>query len=312
MELLLLDGALGTELARRGWDVTDSLWSARVLLDHPEAVEQVHLDYLSAGARCITTGSYQISFEGFEQVGFSRHEAAKALMQSVEIAKRARARFLEKLPPASLPIIAASVGPYGASLADGSEFHGNYNCSYAELLAFHAQRLFCLAKAEPDLFACETIPSWQEAEALLESLLPFPQIPAWFSFTCRDGLRTAHGELIADCARSLSAHSQVAAIGVNCTAPEHVISLIAQIRANTQMPIVVYPNSGQTWDAASRSWLGKASANSWEQRAVEWVKQGATWLGGCCGTTPDDICQIRAALQRNFPAALAHEKSATA
>ncbi len=311
MELLLLDGALGTELARRGWDVTDSLWSARVLLDHPEAVEQVHLDYLSAGARCITTGSYQISFEGFEKAGFSRQTTADAFFQSVEIAKRARSRFLEKQPPGTLSMVAASVGPFGASLADGSEFHGNYNSSFVELLAFHTQRMFCLAKAEPDIFACETIPSWPEAEALLQALLPFPQIPAWFSFTCRDGLRTAHGELIADCAKSLSAHSQIAAIGVNCTAPEYVSSLIAQIRANTQKPIVVYPNSGQTWDATTRTWLGKASAHSWEQRAVEWVQQGATWLGGCCGTTPQDIREIRNALQKNFPAALAHEKSAT-
>lgn len=312
MEILLLDGALGTELARRGWDVTDSLWSARVLLDHPEAVEQVHLDYLEAGARCITSGSYQVSFAGFEKVGMPREAATTALAQSVDIAKKARARFLEKHPDSKWPVIAASVGPYGASLADGSEFHGKYRSSPAELLDFHLQRLSCLSKAEPDIFACETIPSWQEAQILLEALQSFPQIPAWFSFTCRDELRTVHGELISDCAKGLSSHSRVSAIGVNCTAPEHVSSLISEIRANTPKPIVVYPNSGQTWDAETRSWLGKASVNSWEQRAVEWVQQGATWVGGCCGTTPDDIRQMRASLEKNFPAAFAHEKSASA
>jgi homocysteine S-methyltransferase len=312
MDILLLDGALGTELARRGWDISDSLWSARVLLDHPEAIEQIHFDYLEAGARCITSGSYQVSFDGFEKVGMTRQDAALALSQSVEIAKRARTRFLEKYPAARLPLVAASLGPYGASLADGSEFHGNYQASFIDLYAFHAQRLSCLSKAEPDIFACETIPSWQEAEIILQALLPYPEIPAWFSFTCRDSLHTAHGELIRDCARTLSSHSQVSAIGVNCTAPAHISSLIAEIRAHTDKPIVAYPNSGQTWDAVARAWLGNSSAHSWGEQAVEWVHRGANWIGGCCGTTPEDIRQIRVALQSKFPHSLPQEKAATA
>jgi homocysteine S-methyltransferase len=146
VQILILDGALGTELARRGWDVSDCLWSARVVLDNPEAIEQIPFDYLEAGARCITTGSYQISFEGFEKAGIAREDTANALTMSVDTAQRARSRFLNIYPGQKTPPVAASVGPYGASLADGSEFHGNYRASFAELLAFHANACFASEK----------------------------------------------------------------------------------------------------------------------------------------------------------------------
>jgi homocysteine S-methyltransferase len=146
----------------------------------------------------------------------------------------------------------------------------------------------------------------------LQALLQFPDIPAWFSFTCRDGLHTVHGELISHCANSLSGHPQVAAIGVNCTSPDHISSLISEIRRQTDKPIVIYSNSGQTWDATARNWIGKPSPHSWEQRAVQWVQQGANWIGGCCGTTRETIRHIRAALELNFPSAFDHEKSASA
>ncbi len=211
MQILMLDGAMGTELARRGWDVSDSLWSARVLLEHPEAIEQIHYDYLHAGADCITTASYQVSFAGFEQARKSREATVLALTESVRLAKQARARFANSLGRRREPLVAASVGPYGASLADGSEYHGNYGCGPDELLRFHLQRMFCLSAAEPDLFACETIPSWEEAEILLQAVHQFPHLSAWFSFACKDGQRTVHGELIRDCARALSAERQVVA-----------------------------------------------------------------------------------------------------
>ncbi len=301
MQNLILDGAMGTELARRGWDVSDSLWSARVLLDHPEAIELIHYDYLQAGADCITTASYQVSFAGFEKAGKSREATAQALTESVRVAKRARARFANRLGRRRKPLVAASVGPYGASLADGSEYHGNYGLAPEELLKFHMQRMFCLSAAEPDLFACETIPSLGEAEILLQALQQFPQLPAWFSFACKDGQHTVHGECIRDCAKVLAAERQVVAIGVNCTAPQYLNSLIAEIHAETAKPIVVYPNSGQTWDPRSRSWIGEASARSWERWAEQWCELGATWIGGCCGTTPENIQRIRATLQQAFP-----------
>jgi homocysteine S-methyltransferase len=310
MRILLLDGAMGTELARRGWEVSDSLWSARVLLEHPEAIEQIHYDYLEAGADCLTTASYQISFAGFERAGKTREATALALTESVRVAKEARTRFVNKSGQKREPLVAASVGPYGASLADGSEYHGNYTCDQMELLTFHLQKMYCLGAADPDIFACETIPSWAEAEVLLEALHQFPQFPAWFSFACKDGEHTAHGERIGDCARGLAVEHQVAAIGVNCTAPEHVDSLIAEIRSETDKPIVVYPNSGQTWDAQTRSWRGKSSGQSWDASAVSWFEHGARWIGGCCGSTPEDIRQMRAALEKKFPEAF--EKAAAA
>jgi len=310
MPILILDGAMGTELARRGLDMSDSLWSARVLLEHPEAIEQIHYDYLQAGADCITTASYQVSFPGFEKAGKTREATVLALTESVRVAKQARARFAKKVERRRLPLVAASVGPYGASLADGSEYHGEYACSPTELLTFHLQRIFCLSAAEPDLFACETIPSWEEAEILLQALEQFPQMSAWFSFACMDGQHTVHGERIRDCAKALAAEKQVAAMGVNCTAPQHVSSLVSELRAETDKPIVVYPNSGQTWDAKSRSWLGKTSPQSWEDSAVEWYERGASWIGGCCGSTPEDIRRMRATLEKKFPEAFEESRAA--
>ena len=301
MSLLILDGALGTELARRGWDVSDSLWSARVLLEHPEAIEQVHYDYLNAGADCITTASYQISFAGFEKAGKTREATALALTESVRLAKQAQARFANKLGHRREPLVAASVGPYGASLADGSEYHGNYACTPLELLTFHLQRMFCLSAAGPDLFACETIPSWDEAKILLEALHQFPHLPAWFSFACKDGQHTVHGERLRDCAKALAAERQVVAIGVNCTAPEYVDSLIGEIRAETDKTIVVYPNSGRAWDAVTRNWTGNSSPLRLDMCAVKWHEHGANWIGGCCGSTPEDIRGMRAALEKKFP-----------
>ena len=308
MSLMILDGALGTELCRRGFDTSDSLWSARVLLDHPEAVEQIHLDYLEAGAACITSASYQISTEGFEKAGLTREDADRAFVDSVEIAKRARARFRAKFPAVRSRLVAASVGPYGGCLADGSEFHGNYDISPRKLLRFHSERIARLGSAQPDLFACETIPSLEEASVLLESLQQCSAIPAWLSFTCRDGLRTVHGDLISDCARIVGRHPQVVALGVNCTSPDSVSSLVSRMRPHSDKSILVYPNSGQTWDARTRAWIGKANAPAWEHWAVEWVEAGANWIGGCCGTTPETIRIIRRALELNYPAEFTGEK----
>ena len=301
MSLMMLDGGMGTELARRGWDVTDSLWSARVLLEHPEAIEQVHYDYLKAGADCVTTASYQVSFEGFAKAGLAREAAAEALARSVEVAKQARLRFREKLGGRREPLVAASLGPYGASLADGSEYHGNYACSRADLFVFHSARMKCLHEAAPDLLACETIPSLAEAEVLLEALWQFPTVTAWFSFACRDGEHTVHGEKLQDCVRALERERQVVAVGVNCTAAAYVDSLIRNIRAITRKPIVVYPNSGQTWNASTRAWEGEAAPPRWEDCALAWRASGAQWIGGCCGTTPEDIRRMRNALEKKYP-----------
>ncbi len=293
---LVVDGGMGTELERRGCDVTDHLWSARVLLDHPEKIEEVHRDYLVAGANCIIAASYQISFDGFRKAKLSDADTERALRRAVQAALAARAWFEQKHD--GPVIVAASVGPLGAALADGSEFHGNYSCSYDGLLAFHSRRMAILADAGADLLACETIPSQIEATAILECLSFLPTKKAWFSFQCRDEKRIAHGELLGDCARMLNASPQVVAVGVNCTAPQHVASLIREIRSATKKPIVVYPNAGRRWDAKARAWTGSAPDFNLGQLAKEWSSLGAMWIGGCCGTTPEDIRGVAQALGR--------------
>lgn len=291
---LVVDGGLGSELERRGCDVTDHLWSARVLLDHPEKIGEVHRDYLAAGADCIISASYQISFDGFRKAGLSEADTERALRQAVQVALEAREWFERTHGRSAL--VAASVGPLGAALADGSEFHGNYDCSYADLIAFHTRRMAILAGAGADLLACETIPSQVEAKAILECLSSPPQAKAWFSFQCRDERHVAHGELLSDCARMLDASPQVVAIGVNCTAPQYVATLIQEIRSATKKPVVVYPNAGRRWDAKARAWTGAAPDFDLGEMAKEWKALGAQWIGGCCGTTPEDIRGVARAI----------------
>lgn len=287
---LLLDGGMGTELERNGCNVRDHLWSARVLLDHPEEIAKVHRSYLESGAQCLITASYQISFGGFARAGLTPADAEHALRSSVEIARKVRDDFAKER--GSHALIAASVGPYGGALADGSEFHGNYACTYADLIAFHAWRMQVLASAQPDLLACETIPALEEVRAILECLHALPGAKAWFTFSCRDERHISHGEELRECARLLHAELQVVAMGVNCTAPKYVASLVREVAAVTSKPIVVYPNSGRQWDAASRQWLGPGGG-AFVQLANTWREAGASWIGGCCGTGPEDIASLR-------------------
>jgi homocysteine S-methyltransferase len=291
---LLIDGGLGTELERAGCDLSSPLWSARVLLFEPAQVVRVHQSYLDAGADCITTASYQISGEGFRRAGLSAEEADLALTTSVLLARQVRDQFHREHRRHAL--VAASVGPYGAMLADGSEFRGDYRVSLEDLIEFHLPRMTTLAAAGPDLLACETIPSRLEAEALLYCLRSLTsQKAAWFTFSCRDDQHVSHGEELAACGRLLNAEPQVAAIGVNCTAPRLITPLVRRLRRVTDKPILVYPNSGRSWDAQTRQWQG-APEPAAGLPAAEWLRAGARWFGGCCGTTPRDIAKLRAAL----------------
>ena len=244
--VLVLDGGFATELETRGFVLDTRLWSAQLLLTNPEAVRDVHLAYLESGADCIITASYQASVAGLRARGMSEAEAAEVLMRSVELATEAREIFLENATDRDAspgPLVAGSIGPYGASLADGSEFIGHYGLSKPELRAFHIDRWDILASSSVDLLACETIPSIEEAEVLLGLLMETPDITAWFSFSCRDGEHISDGTPIRQCAALLDGVEQVAAIGINCTAPSHISSLIAETRGGApRVPIVVYPN----------------------------------------------------------------------
>lgn len=298
--LIVLDGALATELEARGADLHDPLWSAKILLEQPELIRDVHLDYFYAGAQCAITASYQASIEGFVRRGLTEHEALQLIKRSVALAQEARQTFLadtRHTQQAIRPLIAGSVGPYGAYLADGSEYRGNYGLSQAELIAFHRPRIRALVEAGVDLLACETIPCLEEAIALVELLREFPQISAWISFSARDGLHTSQGERLSTCASLLDASEQIVAIGINCTAPRYISSLIAEIRSGSQKAIVVYPNSGEAYDASSGNWSGEHDHEPFSQQAVAWYAAGARLIGGCCRTTPTDIRQLVAQLQ---------------
>ncbi len=293
---LVLDGALATELERRGADLNDPLWSAKVLLEQPELIRQVHFDYFAAGADVATTASYQAHAAGFARRGIAAGQVPQLLAQAVQLARAAREDYLRTAPAAARrPLVAASVGPYGAALADGSEYRGDYALDDQELAAFHRPRLAALLAAGPDLLACETLPSLREALVLARLLSEFPGSCAWISFSCQDGSRTCEGQDVAECARALDAFAQVAAIGINCTAPAHVPSLLQRLRAHSAKPLLAYPNSGERYDAGAKRWHAQAGDHPTEfaAQACTWHAAGARLIGGCCRTTPADIRAIR-------------------
>lgn len=294
-KLLILDGALATELERRGADLNDPLWSAKLLLEQPELIRQVHLEYFLAGADVATTASYQATFESFARRGFDHAAAAALMADSVRLAVQARDAFWSE--PAHRvgrirPLVAASVGPYGAMLADGSEYKGHYGRTEEQLMDFHRPRLQVLLQTGADLLACETIPCLAEARALARLLAEFPGASAWISFSCRDGLHNSQGERLADCVAALEPYAQVLAVGVNCTAQQYIDSLVEQAQAHTHKPVLVYPNSGEQYDATHKQWHGNPSASHFAEQARGWHARGARLIGGCCRTSPEDIAAI--------------------
>jgi homocysteine S-methyltransferase len=287
--VVLLDGGLATELTARGHDLSDRLWSARLLLTGPGAIEDAHLAYFEAGARVATTASYQASVEGFAAAGLDRDAALGLIRQSVELADRARDRYRDASGDAGPLLVAGSVGPYGAYLADGSEYRGDYAAEVgpAALAAFHRPRMEALKDAGADLLAIETIPTVREAEVLVR-LLDDVDLAAWLSYSCRDGASTSAGETIED-AVALGDDRHIVAVGVNCTAPRFVPQLLARASVSTRRPLIAYPNSGDRWDAAARSWIADAGGTFEPDAVATWEGLGATWLGGCCGTGPTEI-----------------------
>ncbi len=301
--LVLLDGGLATELERRGFDLDDPLWSGRLVLEAPEAIEAVHEDYLEAGADVITSASYQLGFEGLGARGLDVAEAAEVMRRSVAIALRARDRFWAR--PASRagrlrPLVAASIGPYGAVLADGSEYRGDYSLDRNRLRDFHRARLELLSDAGADLLAVETLPCRREAEAIVDLLAERPGPPAWLSFSCRDGRHLSSGEEFGDAVEAVAGAPRVLALGINCSAPRHLPSLLSIAAGRCDLPLMAYPNRGERWDAAAGGWHpGEGDAVGTDELAVmarDWQTAGARLIGGCCRTGPEDIRAMRVLL----------------
>ncbi len=288
---LVLDGGLGTRLDDRGADVSSALWSAGVLADRPDLVLEVHREYLEAGADLVTSASYQVSYEGFARVGLDRRATDALLSRSVELTRQA-------CDEAGHGWAAASVGPYGATLGDGSEYR-DLGLGVAELRAWHHDRLRVLADAGPDVLAVETLATLAEVDAVVAEL-EGTGVPAWITVTPVDG-RLRSGEPIADAIELAAASDDVLAVGVNCCPPEEVAGAIAAARSATAKPIVVYPNSGERWDAASRTWSGVGTVAHGLVRS--WREAGAAIIGGCCRTRPGDTRAIRGVLSPDAPKA---------
>ena len=292
----MLDGGLATQLEAQGADLSDALWSARLLVEDPAAIVEAHLAYYRAGARVATTASYQATFEGFAARGLGRDEAERLLRRSVELAAEARDRVTAEVPGGPARFVAASIGPYGAMLADGSEYRGRYGRTVAQLRDFHRDRLRTLAATDADVLAVETIPEVEEAAAVAALLSETGGASAWISFSCADGQRIRSGAPIEDAVGAVAGNPAVVAVGVNCTGPEHVAELVERIAAVTALPVVVYPNSGEAWDAAGRAWSGTTGADVDGDAARAWVARGARLVGGCCRVTPRQIASIAGAL----------------
>ena len=293
---VILDGGLATELEARGESLNHPLWSAKSLLSAPEKIAAVHYSYFLAGADLAITSSYQATFPGLTAMGLSIQEAEQVIRNSVQVAIQARDRFWadpQNRVGRLRPLIAASVGPYGAFLHDGSEYRGDYGVSRDVLQDFHRERLAVLSDSGADLLACESIPSLLEAEALCDLLTDFP---AWISFTCKDNVHISDGFKFDDAVSIVSQSGSVVAVGLNCTAPSLVDKLLERARNVSDKPLVAYPNSGELYDIATCGWRSTAEAGMIEQAAVGWHRRGARLIGGCCRTTPETIRGIRAAL----------------
>ena len=290
---LLIDGGLSNVLESNGHDLNNKLWSAQLLETDPEAIIQAHCAYLVSGAQCITTASYQASVQGFMEMGRDQKASEALLLNSVELAEKAIERALTLGHINTKPLVAASVGPYGAFLADGSEYRGDYGVSEEVLKEFHADRIRLLDNSNADIIACETIPSFKEAK-VLGGLLNQTNKPSWISFSCKNGKQLNDGTAIDECVSLFAEHRKVFAVGVNCTAPKHVSALIIAIKNKCgSKKIVVYPNSGEAYNAKSKTWMGTSDPELFTRMAEEWIALGADIIGGCCRIGPDHIGAIR-------------------
>jgi len=304
---VVLDGGLASELVRRGADLNHDLWSARLVVEDPQAIIEVHRAYFEAGADVAISASYQASLEGFFAWGASAAEAERLLTRSVDLARIARDQFWAEHSTSRRfrPLVGASVGPYGAAIGGGAEYRGHYGLVQGQLRDWHRSRLDSLIAGGADLLAIETCPSVMEAEVLTGLLAEYPNVRAWISFVCKNGEETCEGQAIEEAAVVADAAECVVAVGINCTAPEHIETLLQRMASVTAKPLVAYPNSGEGWDAEHRVWVARddpAGKNGglgdvWGERVTAWYRAGARLVGGCCRTTPSDIQAIARSLE---------------
>lgn len=286
---LVIDGGLSNQLESQGNNLDDPLWTAALLSSHPSEIRKAHLAYLRAGADCLITSSYQATIQGFMARGYDSGTAERLLLSTVALAREAVAEFTSGTRPDFLPRVAAGIGPYGAFLADGSEYTGDYSISDETMAAFHRPRLELLDASNADFLALETLPSFTEAKVLAR-LLESTRKSAWVSFSCKDDRHLRDGTPLEECVRLFAHHPRVFAIGVNCTAPRHISELIRRIlHIKHDKRVVVYPNSGETYHAQTKTWSDTADLDHLERMVDEWLDAGADMIGGCCRLGPDAV-----------------------
>ncbi len=296
----MLDGGLATQLEAQGNNLDHALWSARLLHDNPDEIVRAHLAFFRAGATIATTASYQATFDGWAALGIDHATATALLQRSVTLAAEARSAWrADRGRDDTSPLfVAASIGPYGASLANGAEYTGRYGRSIAELRAFHRERVEVLVASQADLLACETIPEIEEAAALVDLLEATPGARGWLSFSCSDGAHIRSGAAVEEAFEMAERSARVLAVGVNCTAPRHVDELLMRAGSVTSKPLIVYPNSGERWDPVARRWDAVGEPIVDETMARGWIDAGATIVGGCCRVSPRQIASIASMVAR--------------
>ncbi len=291
---VVLDGGLATELERMGYNLQSKLWSAKMLAEKPDAIKMIHRSYLDAGADCIITSSYQATVKGFMSSGFSRSKAVNMIRLSYRIAEDSIRDYMDTHSENDRPVpfIASSSGCYGAFLADGSEYRGDYKLTLKEYKDFHGERIDILADAGADFIAFETFPGIEEALAVTELMNDYPEIHYWISFTACDKKHISHGELFSECAEILEGSRNLSAVGINCSNPELISPLLREVRPVVKIPLVIYPNSGEHFDTGSTCWINESGRIDFSRMSEEWYSIGARVIGGCCRTGPDDIKAI--------------------
>lgn len=295
----IIDGGLSNVLEDQGCDLNHKLWTASLLEKNPDAIIQAHFEYLKSGAQCITTSSYQASIPGLIDIGYNRDTAEALIIKSIKLAEIAIKRAMDSGIVNEIPLIAASVGPYGAYLADGSEYLGNYDVSDETLRVFHLEKIKILDRSNADFLACETIPSFQEAK-VISDIINHVDKPVWISFSCRDEQHLNDGSKIKNCVSLFGNHPKVFAIGVNCTDPKYISGIITCIKANAgDKKIIVYPNSGEAYNAKNKTWLGLSKPKFFAEMTKEWSKLGADIIGGCCRIGPEHISRMSKILLKN-------------
>lgn len=286
--MIKLDGGLSTALERLGANLKTILWTGDLIAASPHLIEQAHLDFIRAGAEIITTASYQISFIGEQTSGLQDTEVSNLLRSSTKIAQSAREKAIDLGHSSSIKV-AASIGPYGAALGDGSEYRGHYEVSEKVLRDFHLRRIAVLLESQPDLFAVETIPSIIEAQIVQEILMEM-KVPYWISFSCKDEKAISEGDSFAEAISSLQLDKNLIAAGVNCSNPSFIASLLESVNQKSKPEFIVYPNLGRSWDAKKKVWIGEAV--QFQEVIPSWQKLGAKYIGGCCGIGPAELSEI--------------------